>query len=382
MSQPLTYKFRLLPSRRQHAALRSILDEQRQLYNAALEERIDAYRKFGKSISLYDQFASLAELRKSPEFAGVPSNVQRGTLKRLDLAFKGFFRRIKQGEKPGFPRFKGRHWFTSFDFAEASGLRFDGKRLRFKGMPSGLRVHLHRPMPSGKILAAKFKRDAKGWCVCLIVKVETAEKRTVRNAVGLDMGIKMLAATSDGLLIPNPKAARKAAAELRRRQRHMARCKRGSNGRRKARASVARLHQKIGDTRRTALHQASALVVKSCDLIAVEDLNVKGMARGMLSKDVHDAGWSTFLDMVTYKAERAGCHLIKVDPKFTSQTCPACGAVERKTLKHRTHRCACGCIADRDVAAARVILAKAVAGLEWLNGRVAARAAGNLSSVN
>lgn len=365
--QVLTYKYRLLPTRKQHEALVAILDSQREFYNAALQERIDCYRKTGASISYVAQSRSLTECRRDlPEMAAIPVRIQRGTLKRLDEAYQAFFRRAKsRSGKAGFPRFRGKGWFSSFEFNEFRGICFDGRRLRWSGMPSGLRIHLHRSMPNGKILTAKFKRDHKGWSVCFAVRVETPEKRIVQSAVGIDVGIKTLAATSDGLLIPNPRAARRAERELRVRQRALARCKRGSNRRRKVRAQITRLHAKIANTRSTSLHQISAMLVQRYDVIAVEALNVKGLCRGKLSRDIHDASWSKLRDLLRYKAERAGAHFIEVDPKFTSQTCPDCGAVAVKTLKNRVHRCSCGADIDRDVAAARVILSRAVAG-PWL----------------
>lgn len=361
--QVLTYKFRLLPTQKQHKALVSILDSQRTLYNAALEERIDCYRKTGKSLTYNDQCNSLTKCRQEfPEMMGTPVNIQRGTIKRLDEAYKAFFRRVKaRNGKAGFPRFRGKGWFNSFDFSEFSGIQFDGKRLRFKSMPSGLRVHMHRPIPEGKILTAKFKRDHKGWSVCFVVRVETAEKRIVSSAVGIDVGIKTLAATSDGLLIPNPRVARRAERELRVRQRALARCKRGSNRRKKVRAEVTRLHAKIANTRSTALHQISAMLVNRYDAIVVEALNVKGLSKGILARDVHDAGWSKLREMMRYKAERAGVHFIEVDPKFTSQDCSACGERVPKTLAERTHSCPhCGYVEDRDINAARVILSRGV----------------------
>jgi putative transposase len=381
----LTYKYRLLPTRKQHEALIAILDAQRALYNAALEERIDCYRKTGRTLTYIDQCKSLTECRKHlPEMAAIPANIQRGTLKRLDEAFKGFFLRLRRGDRPGFPRFRGAQWFTSFAFNEFVGIGFDGRRLRFKGLPSGLRVHLHRQMPTGKILTAKLKRDHKGWSVCFAVRSDVAEKRIVQSAVGIDVGIKTLAATSDGLLIPNPRSARRSERAMRRAQRALARAKRGSVGRRKARKHVARLHAKVTNTRRTALHQISAMLVRRYDAIIVEALNTKGLARGILARDIHDAGWSTLRDFLRYKAERAGAHFIEVDPKFTSQDCSACGDRVPKTLADRTHDCPhCGYVEDRDINAARVILSRAGMGPGVGNvGGCAVRRPGKLMEIS
>jgi putative transposase len=184
----LTYCYRLLPTKRQHRALEEILEGQRQLYNAALEERIDAYRKAGVTRTYVDQCRALTEWRRSdPEAACFPLCLQRWTLKQLDEAYRGFFRRIKAGGEPGFPRFRGKGRFVSFGFREFSGIRFQNGRLRFKGMPGGLRVHLHRPLPQATpIRACVFRRDAKGWMAGFAVEVPAASPRPGARAVGVD----------------------------------------------------------------------------------------------------------------------------------------------------------------------------------------------------
>jgi putative transposase len=348
----LTYRYRLLPTKRQHTALARLCEEQRQLYNAALEERIDCYRKTGKSISYIDQCKSLTACRRAlPEMGELPVNLQRWTLKRLDEAYQGFFRRIKtRAAKAGFPRFRGKGWWDSFGFAEFSGIRFADGRLCLAGGPS-LKVHLHRALPEpADIRSCVFRRDGRNWHACLQVAVEPAEKRAVATMVGVDLGLKVFAYCSDGVILPNPQIARRAEKELRRRQRALARCKRGSNRRRKARTRVARLHRKIADTRATWLHQQSAKLVNRSDLIAVEDLNIKNMIRHpTLARSIADASWSKFLAMLAYKAERAGSHLIRVDPRNTSQACSGCSELVPKSLAVRTHSCPhCGLVIDRD----------------------------------
>lgn len=145
----LSYRYRLLPRKDQHRALDSILEAQRQLYNAALQERIGAFRNAGKTITYFDQTKSLTEWRRTDaEARSVPVAVQRATLKRIDEAYKAFFRRCHAGEKPGFPRFRGKGWFDSFGFREFDGIRLENGRLHFQGMPGGLRIHFHRELPS------------------------------------------------------------------------------------------------------------------------------------------------------------------------------------------------------------------------------------------
>ncbi|KWT70784.1 Mobile element protein [Hyphomicrobium sulfonivorans] len=309
----------------------------------------------------------------------MPLCVQRWTLRRLDDAYKAFLRRLKaRTGKAGFPRFRGKGCWGSFGFNEFSGIRFDGKRFRFRGVPGGLRVHLHRELPKGKICSCVFTRDAKGWSVCLQVRVEAQEKRSVSTSVGIDLGIKVFAYQSDGVILPNPRVARKAERRMRIRQRALARCKRGSNRRRKVKAELSRLHRKITNTRSTWLHQQSARIANSYDLIAAEDLNVKGMAKHpTLARSIHDASWGKFISMLSYKAERAGSTFITVNPRNTSQRCSGCGEIVPKTLAVRTHSCpSCGLVIDRDHNASLNIL-QAVVGLGQPNvadyGKRAAR---------
>ncbi len=186
---------------------------------------------------------------------------------------------------------------------------------------------MHRELPpAADIRTVELTRDSKCWYIGFQVKVEEAPKRAVLRSVGLDLGINVLAFLSDGTAIPNPRAARSAQRKMRVVRRALARCKRGSKRRRKSRGRLAAAHRKIRDTRRTALHQASAKLIRDYDLVAIEALNVKGLATGTLAREVHDAGWATLIAMLRYKAARAGTHLIEVDPKFTSQDCSGCGA--------------------------------------------------------
>ena len=365
----LTFKYRLLPNKVQHKVLATLCESQCQLYNAALEERIGCYQKTGKTLNGFDQCKSLTEWRSDdPEAAAIPCNLQRWTIGQLDNAFDAFFRRLKAKKgKAGFPRFKGKGRWRSFGFVEFSGIRWDGKRLRFIGMPGGLRVHLHRPLPNNvNIRSCVFKRDHKGWSICFQIKLEALEKKSVKSAVGIDLGLKVFAYQSDGVIIPNPRIARKADKEMRRRQRAFARCKHGSNRRHKIKAQLARLHTKIVNTRTTWLHQQSARIVNQYDLIVTEDLNINSMIKNsMLARSIADASWSKFLRFLDYKAEKAGSHLIKVDPKNTSQKCSSCGELVYKSLAVRTHSCpSCGLVIDRDLNASLNILNAVVLGGE------------------
>src|SRR5258706_8405868 len=180
----LAFRYGLLPTKAQHRALERILESQRQLYNAALEERIGAYRKAGKTITYFDQSKGLTELRRDDaEFSGLPVSLQRATLKRLNEAYRGFFRRVKAGGKPGFPRFRGKGWFDSFGFREFSGITRDNRRVRFKGMPGRLRIHWHRELPGSSIKSCIFKRQGSGWAGAFAVEVVPAAPLKTRRAV-------------------------------------------------------------------------------------------------------------------------------------------------------------------------------------------------------
>lgn len=348
----LTYRYRLLPSKRQHRVLESMLENQRVLYNAALEERIDCYRKTGKNISYFDQCRSLTLCRRElPDMGASPLNLQRWTLKRLDDAFRAFFRRLRaKNGKAGFPRFRSKGQWGGFGFAEFCGITFRNGRLRFSGIPTGIKVHLHRGMHAGEIQSCVFRRDGQGWIVNLQIMVEGAKRRAVSTVIGVDLGLKVFAYCSDGTIVPNPRIARKAEQAQRLAQRALARCKRGSNRRRKVKATLTRFHRKIANARSNWLHQRSAELVNRTDLIVVEDLNVKNMIRHpTLARSISDASWSKFLRMLAYKAEKAGAHLIRVDPRNTSQRCSGCDNLVHKSLAVRTHSCpACGLSIDRD----------------------------------
>lgn len=354
-----TFKFRLLPRKGQHVRLRAALDHTRDLYNAALEERIAIYQKTGKGAGYASQCRGLTELRIDASFTDFPVSLQRWPLKRLDQAFAAFFRRCKTKEaKAGFPRFKGRDWFKTFGFSDRKGWKLDGARLYMNGI-GRVKVHMHRAMPSWP-LSCQIKREAKGWVALLTCEVPIEQAPSTGRSIGIDLGITSFIATSDGETVLGFHAARRAQSRTRLRQRALARCKRGSSNRRKAKARLAAAHEKTTRSRRTFQHQIAARLVRENDLIAVENLNVKGLAAGMLARDVNDAGWSTFTTLLIEKAAKAARSIVLVDPRNTSQACSSCGVIVPKTLSVRTHDCQhCGLVLDRDVNAARNVLHRA-----------------------
>ncbi len=356
------YRFRLSPTPTQEKALEHTLDLLRWLYNAALEERREAYRKQGKSITKREQEKEITEIKRDcPEYEEVHTHLLQDVVKRLDTAFQAFFRRLKEGAaKPGFPRFKGRERYNSFTYKDAgngngAAMVSGGKRIRLSGI-GNVKIKVHREM-KGTLKTVKVKRDSDGhWYALLTCEVPTRPLPATHREVGIDVGITTFAATSDGELIENPRPMQTARIRVERAQRKVSRRTKGSKRRSKARALLAKAHAHVRDVRKDFHHRTARRIVKEYDHIAVEDLNIKGLAGGMLAKPVHDAGWGQFITILTEKAEDAARVLARVDPRGTSQECSDCGEVVRKDLSVRVHRCPhCGLVLDRDVNAARNI---------------------------
>lgn len=355
------YKAKLSPStaRRADAQLNLL----KELYNAAIEERTTAWKRQRKSITLFDQILQVTDIRNlRPEFAGLDSQMTHETLKDVDAAFQGFFRRVKAGQKPGHPRFRGRNRFNSCRYRQ-TGWKLTGRRLVLRGIGT-LRLFRSRPV-EGNVRLVTLKRDSCGdwWVIFNCSNVPEHQLPATNAAVGIDLGLNAFIATSNGRTVMGPHPYRQAQAALRRGQRIVAKRKRGGSNRRKAGRAVARLHRRTANVRRDFLFKTALDLVRRYDVIAVEDLNVRGMARGMLAKSVHDAGWAEFINILRFKAEEAGRVVVMVNPRGTSQACSGCGCEVRKTLAVRTHHCTdCGLVLDRDVNAARNILTLARAG--------------------
>lgn len=391
------FVYRIYPTRAQEAALEHILDLTRELYNAALQERREAWRKAGKSISLYEQQRHLTAVKAvRPEYREVYAQVLQETLERLDRAFQGFFTRIKEGKKAGFPRFRGRGWWNSFTYPQLwnKGKRLKPGRLQIKEpkpeeirqsrkkelrrtgkivLPGvGLvRILLHRPL-QGMPKTLTIKRSAEGWYAIYACEAEPKPLPPSERAVGIDLGLSHFVATSEGEVVDPPRAYRRAEARLKRTQRALSRKRRGSNRRGKLKRQLARQHRKVAHQRKDFHHKLARRLVKTYGTIVHEDLNAAGLARTRLAKSVLDAGWKSFIAILSAKAASAGRRVVVVQPHGTSQICPACGRIEKKELSERIHACACGCVLDRDVAAAKVILARGLDGAFGEGGRVAA----------
>lgn len=370
-----SYKYRIRPNRAQTVALDAMLRDFCGLYNACLQQRIEAYRRRGLSLRYGHQAAELKSCRMAdPEGLGRWSfSALQQVLRRVDQTFAAFFKR-----KRGFPRFRASARYHAATFRVGDGLTIKkDRRIGIVGVPGCVKVVWHRDMPpDAKLGTAILTRQASKWYVVFSVEAEFAETCGVGTA-GIDLGLNSLTATSDGEIVEAPQFARQAQAAQRRRQRALARCRRGSNRRRKAKARLAAGAAKIARQRRDHAHKLSRSLVSRYRGIAFEDLNLTGLKRGMLARSVHDAAWALLVQLTRYKAESAGADEVMVDPRGTSQTCPECGTIEAKSLATRVHRCDCGCVLDRDVAAAMVVHFRAFGfwpghGLQTQSQRVAA----------
>lgn len=357
------YNHRLYPNRTQASALDTMLWAYRRLYNAALAERRDTWQERQESLSYNTQATGiLKRLRAEDErLATFNYSAAQHVLRRLDKAFAAFFRRIKSGETPGYPRFKGRNRFNSCDFTWGDGATLKNDRLRIQGVGE-LKVVWHRTIPAeAKIKRVIVKRKAGKWFACFVLELPDREApKHPGGEVGIDVGLKSLVTLSTGESVDPPQHYREAEAKVRRANRKASRRVKGSKRQRKAYRELSSLHEKIGNQRRDFLHKLSKELTDRFSVIAVEDLNVRGLARTRLAKSVHDAGWGILLNMLDYKAASAGGLVVRVDPRYTSQDCSSCGARVKKPLSQRTHACPdCGLVLDRDHNAALNILTRA-----------------------
>jgi putative transposase len=353
----LTYRYRLYPTRVQDAALHAQVDEACRLYNGALQERRDAWRLARRSVGYYEQADQLKAIRADGSLAVANFSACQDVLRRVDKTFRAFFSRSKAGQQAGYPRFKPRRRYDSLTFPSyGDGCRLSSHgRLYLQGI-GDVKVKLHRPA-EGRVKTVSVKREVGRWYALFSCEVASSPLPASDEAVGIDVGLSACATLSDGSEIANPRYARQAQARLRPAQRRVARRKQGSNGRRTAVARLQKAHARVEHQRADFHHKTARSIVNRYGLVAVEDLNVKGLAASMLARSVHDAGWTAFLAKLAYKAESAGRRVVRVNPAGTTQRCSACGAHVPKTLTQRRHDCpACGLSLPRDENAAREIL--------------------------
>ena len=396
----LTYKLRAYPTALQEYKLENWLFALCWLYNYALEERKRVWKKEQRTVRYSQQQNNLPELKKKePILKLVHSQVLQDTLRRVDKAFQKFFqdiKRKKKGEKVkvGYPKKKPTAKYKSLTFPQVwmkqKGeivpiIKLEKKNNRFANLHlpkiGKLKIRLHREIDWTKAKTVTIKREPSGnWYVCVSVEasldqiLKEAEERVRERekAIGIDLGVKHLAVTSEKEFIEHPKFLQKLEKRLKWQQKKLSRKEKGSSNFEKQKKRVAKVHEKIKNARRDFLHKLSRYLIDNYDMITFEDLDIPVLVKdNKLAKLILDAGWGTLITFATYKAVMAGARVVRVNPAYTSQKCSVCGHKVPKTLADRIHKCPiCGVELDRDYNASVNILKEGFTHLT--SGRVGA----------
>jgi putative transposase len=352
-----TFKYRLQPSKSQRTKLNRTLEFCRWVFNETLATRKNSWEQEKKTISLYDMNRLLTLWKQEhTELKNVHSQVLQNVQARVDLAFQGFFRRVKAGGKPGYPRFRGYGRYDSFTFKQSGFKLLDqGVLLSKIGI---LKIIQHRPM-EGWIKTLTVQRDAVGnWYACFACEVEAETMPFNDLAIGVDVGLESFATLSNGEKVPNPRFFRQDEKELAKAQRKLSKAEKGTPERAKRRKAVQHVHQRIANRRKDFAHKLSRKWVDRFGMIAFENLHIHNMLQNhCLAKSISDAAWNQLISYTTYKAGNAGRVVVSVDPRNTSKQCSRCGTLVEKSLSVRVHVCpVCGLVMDRDENAANNIL--------------------------
>ena len=370
-------RIRLYPTAGQRARLGFALDVTRDLFNALLQQRRDGWRMRRHSVSTKDQYHELTALRREDaRVAAVYREVEDAVLHRLDLAFAAFFRRIKSGEAPGFPRYKSRFRWDQLEFPHGDrALRFNTGQTKVKVPGIGwVGVRKGREVPDfGR---AWLVREGDRWYGCFECERKVKPLPPTGKVLGIDRGVHVLAATSEGKLIRNPRFLEKARLLIARLQRVVSRRRRGGKNRRKAVRLLARAHERVKEARRNFLHKTARKIVNGADVIVLEALNLRAMTRSAkgtiekpgrhvaakagLNRALFDSSFGLLRQMIAAKAEEAAHTVVEVDPKFSSQECARCGQIAAESRRKRRYACiGCGFSVHADVNAALVIRRRA-----------------------
>lgn len=353
-----TFQYRIYPTSHQVHLLEATLDECRWLYNHFLEERKNAWEQDEGSLNYHAQAIRIPMLKaERPSLNSVYSQVLQNVAVRVDLAFKAFFRRVKAGEKPGYPRFRGKGWYDSFTYPQL-GFKTGERSVTLSKMGE-VKTILHRPI-EGEINTCNIRRHSTGkWYVSFSCEVTDVPLPESGEMVGIDVGLTSFATLSTSEKIDNPRFFRTDEKALAKAQRKMSKFEKGTPERNKARKVVSHIHERIANRRSNFAHQLSRRIVNRFGTIAVEDIKTNRMVHNhCLSKSILDASWGQFDSYLAYKAASAGRRYIAVNPAYTTQDCSGCGHRQIVALSERIYHCpCCNLTIDRDHNASLNILA-------------------------
>ena len=349
------FKYELRPTRTQANLFAQFAGAARFVYNWGLSERINHYKETGKTLTYFSQTKALTQKKKDDTeniwLKDMNSQSINNSLLNLDSAFKNFFRRLKTGEKPGFPKFKKKGQKDSFSFPQKVKI-LDSKIW----LPKIGWVKFHNSRPTeGKIKTVTVKREADRWFAFVLCEVEIEDRELPpvdsQNAIGIDLGIKNFAFLSDGTSVDNPRFLKAGLDKIKKEQRKLSKKKPGSSNYKKQKMKLARAHRKVTNQRKDFQQKLSTQLVKNHDIICVENLNIAQMVtKPGFGQSVNDVGWAGFINMLEYKCGWMFKRFVKVDRFLaTSQTCSACGEKKPMPLSVRTYSCgSCGLVVDRD----------------------------------
>jgi putative transposase len=377
------YQYRLRPTSSQAAQMSEWLDLLRRQYNYRLGERFNWSEQNRSPVNACPLMCYLPILKDKPDFYSqkrdlvnskvlfpeykkIHSQVLQDCIKRVDKTFERWLQGDANGKRSGKPRFKGQGRYRSFTFPQLKQDCIIGNAIKLPSF-GDVKLILHRPLPAGfKIKTATISKKADGWYIVLSLEDSSVPELspglpTPNNTIGIDMGLKSFLVTDEGEEVAIPQHYRKAEKRLKRVQRSLSRKKKGSNRRKKAIKRVGQQHLKVTNQRKDFHYKTAKSLLNQGKNIGHEDLNIKGIARTRMAKSTHDAGWGTFLQILSIKAERAGLMTIAVNPNGTTQDCSSCGQKVPKNIRDRWHSCPhCGCELDRDHNAAINIKHRAV----------------------
>ena len=357
-----TYKYRLFPTKKQTTIMNQWLSECRWLYNHFLEQRKNSWEQEKKSLNYYAQAISIPKLKEQrPSLTSVYSQVLQNVAVRVDIAFKAFFRRIKKGEEPGYPRFKGFDRYDSFSFPQ-TGFEIGKDRIKLSKIGS-IKIKVHRAI-IGNIKTCTIGRQANKWYVCFSVNCEPNSLLKSDKAVGIDVGLENFATLSTQEKIVNPRFFKTDQKTLAKTQRKLSKQEKGSFERKKVKKIICRVHERISNRRHNFIHQIARRIVNTFGIICIEKLKVKDMMNNhtkifnhKLNRSIADVAWTRFAQVLASKAEEAGRKFAAIDPRGTSQMCSQCGTIVKKDLSTRWHDCSiCNAHLHRDFNASLNIL--------------------------